>query len=50
MDKEKAEELKRQEKQKKKEKKEITNLTECFVPWSWIENYCNLCQYSLDIK
>ncbi|GES90526.1 hypothetical protein GLOIN_2v1783204 [Rhizophagus clarus] len=23
---------------------------ECFVPWSWIENHCNLCQYSLDIK
>ncbi|CAJ0643233.1 11507_t:CDS:2 [Entrophospora sp. SA101] len=24
--------------------------TECFVPWSWIENHCNLCQYSIDIK
>ncbi|CAB4420565.1 unnamed protein product [Rhizophagus irregularis] len=26
------------------------DLPECFVPWSWIENHCNLCQYSLDIK
>jgi len=49
-DKEKAEELKKQEKRKKQEKEETTNLTECFVPWSWIENHCNLCQYSLDIK
>jgi hypothetical protein len=49
-DKEKAEELKRQEKRKKQEKEGTTDLTECFVPWSWIEGHCNLCQYSLDIK
>ncbi|EXX75382.1 hypothetical protein GLOIN_2v1783204 [Rhizophagus irregularis DAOM 181602=DAOM 197198] len=45
-DKEKAEE---QKQQKKKQEKE-NDIPECFVPWSWIENHCNLCQYSLDIK
>jgi hypothetical protein len=41
-DKEKAE-------QKKKQEKGNDSL-ECFVPWSWVENHCNLCLYSLDIK
>ncbi|CAB4406867.1 unnamed protein product [Rhizophagus irregularis] len=45
-DKEKAE----QEKQQKKKQEKGDDLPECFVPWSWIENHCNLCQYSLDIK
>ncbi len=44
-DKEKAE----QKKQKKKQEKGNDSL-ECFVPWSWIKNHYNLCQYSLDIK
>jgi hypothetical protein len=45
-DKEKAEQRKQQE----KEQENGNDLPECFVPWSWIENHCNLCQYSLDIK
>ena len=45
-DKEKAE----QQKQQKKKQENENDSAECFVPWSWIENHCNLCQYSLDIK
>ncbi|PKK63533.1 hypothetical protein RhiirC2_812683 [Rhizophagus irregularis] len=45
-DKEKEEERKQQKKKQENE----NDILECFVPWSWIENYCNLCLYSLDIK
>ncbi|PKY60731.1 hypothetical protein RhiirA4_431338 [Rhizophagus irregularis] len=45
-DKEKAEE----QKQQKRKQEKGDDSPECFVPWSWIENHCNLCQYSLDIK
>ncbi|EXX67712.1 hypothetical protein RirG_111930 [Rhizophagus irregularis DAOM 197198w] len=37
-------------KQQKKKQENENDIPECFVPWSWIENHCNLCQYSLDIK
>src|SRR3954471_2848154 len=37
-------------KQQKKKQDKGDDSSECFVPWSWIENHCNLCQYSLDIK
>ncbi|CAJ0846568.1 2494_t:CDS:2 [Entrophospora sp. SA101] len=43
------EKIEEQKQQKKKQEKGIDS-TECFVPWSWIENHCNLCQYSIDIK
>jgi hypothetical protein len=46
-DKEKAEQRKQQQKRNWENENDST---ECFVPWSWIENHCNLCQYSLDIK
>ncbi|CAG8820678.1 40192_t:CDS:2 [Gigaspora margarita] len=53
-DKEKIEELERQNKetQKKNQKTSQKNddLTECFISWLWIERYCNLYQYFLDIK
>ena len=52
-EKEKAEELKRQEKQNQKnakKKDEALTFPECFVPWSWIEKHCNLCTYSIDIR
>ncbi|GBB86655.1 hypothetical protein RclHR1_13020001 [Rhizophagus clarus] len=37
-------------KQQKKKQQDENDILECFVPWSWIENHCNLCQYSLNIK
>ncbi|CAB4479452.1 unnamed protein product [Rhizophagus irregularis] len=37
-------------KQQKKKQENENDIPECFVPWSWIENHCNLCQCSLDIK
>ncbi|CAJ0641515.1 2201_t:CDS:1 [Entrophospora sp. SA101] len=43
------EKIEEQKQQKKKQEKGIDS-TECFVPCSWIENHCNLCQYSIDIK
>uniref|UniRef100_U9UL61 C2H2-type domain-containing protein n=1 Tax=Rhizophagus irregularis (strain DAOM 181602 / DAOM 197198 / MUCL 43194) TaxID=747089 RepID=U9UL61_RHIID len=52
-EKEKAEELKRQQKQNNVQKDDETNehtFSECFVPLSWIERHCNLCAYSIDIK
>lgn len=39
-----------QKKQRKKKQEKENDPAESFVPWSWIENHCNLCQYSLDIK
>ncbi|CAB4421627.1 unnamed protein product [Rhizophagus irregularis] len=41
---------KEQQKKLKEQDKETHDNSECFVPWSWIENHCNLCTYSLDIK
>uniref|UniRef100_U9U9H8 C2H2-type domain-containing protein n=1 Tax=Rhizophagus irregularis (strain DAOM 181602 / DAOM 197198 / MUCL 43194) TaxID=747089 RepID=U9U9H8_RHIID len=41
---------KEQQKKLKEQDKETHGNSECFVPWSWIENHCNLCTYSLDIK
>ena len=49
-EKEKVDELKKQEKQKQKNTKKKDDIPECFIPWSWIENHCNLCIYSIDIK
>ncbi|CAG8846171.1 1060_t:CDS:2, partial [Gigaspora margarita] len=51
-EKEKIEELKRQEKQKKKYKKkdEESDIPECFILWSWIESHYNLCAYFVNIK
>ncbi|CAG8832793.1 22040_t:CDS:2, partial [Cetraspora pellucida] len=49
-EKEMIEELKRQEKQNQINIEKKDEAPECFIPWSWIENHCNLCAYSTDIK